>query len=164
MKIFKTFILAAFLILINISLAFGEVNISVEESKVSNLIYEIEKDGVPCIKDGSIFYLKNSEGVIIAKTKSEASIIVFENIPFGDYIIESDDKDFSYNISVNKDYLDSQHIVKIIDIGKEDKELESNNVNNLPSTGIESNTISIAFIIIVIGIYITLFRKRKEVV
>lgn len=164
MKILKIFILATFLILTNISLAFGEVNISVEESKVSNLIYEIEKNGVPCIKHDTIFYLKNSEGVIIAKTKSEGSIIVFENIPFGNYIIESDDMAFSFNISVNKEYLDSQHIVKIIDIGKEDEELESNNVNNLPSTGIESNTISIAFITIMIGIYITLFGKRKEVI
>lgn len=162
MKVFKTILLTGILLLMNFSLAFGEVNISVDESKVGNLIYRIQRDGVFCIKDGSIFYLIDTNGNTVGKVESKDSMVIFENVPFGNYTLEYNNGELKYNISLDKSYLDSQHIVKIIDIDEEKEKLDYlNNKNNLPITGIESNNLNIAFILIIIGT--TLFRKRKEV-
>lgn len=162
MKIFKMVLLTGILLLMNFSLAFGEVNISVDESKVGNLIYRIQRDGVFCIEDGSIFYLVDYNGNIVDEVKSKDSMVVFENVHFGNYTLEYNNGELKYDIVVDKSYLDSQHIVKVIDISEEKEKLDYlNNKNNLPSTGIESNKLNIAFIILIIGF--ALFKKRKEV-
>lgn len=162
MKLFKIVILSGFLLLTNFSLAFGEVNISAEESIVGNLIYEIRENGEPCLEDGSLISLKNSRDIVIDEEKTVNSTIIFENVPFGNYTLDYNNGELTYDVTVDKEYLETQHIVKIINIEEEKEKLDYlNNKNNLPSTGVESNRIGIAFILIIVGI--ALFSKRKEV-
>jgi len=160
-KVFKTALITGILLLMNVSLAFGGVNVNIDirATKVANLLYTIQKDGVSCIEDGSIFYLIDANGSTVGKVESKDSSIAFENIPFGEYTLEYDGI-LNYKIVVDEDYLDSQHIYKIINIITEKE--KSDYLNNLPITGVESKRLNIAFILIVVGI--TLFRKRKEVV
>lgn len=111
-----------------------------EESVVGNLIYKVlDKNGNTFI-DGTEFELLDSNFNVIGKTTSNGSIVVFANVPFGDYYLRVilPNGHFIFKVTIDKDYLDTQHIIKDVYVGSEFITMEELTIQ-YPSINVTAN-------------------------
>lgn len=91
-----------------------DVQLSVNSSNVANIYYQIYGNNQP-IYDELEFFLVDTRGKEI-QVKTNKSILFLKNIPFGNYELELKDKPFTYQLTIDKQYLKTQHLLKRIDI------------------------------------------------
>ena len=91
-----------------------DIQLSIQPSNVANIYYQIYGNGKP-IYDDLEFVLTNHEGTKY-ETKTKDSILFLKNIPFGIYELKLINKPFTYQLTIDKQYLKKQHELKRIDL------------------------------------------------
>lgn len=91
-----------------------DVQLSIQPSNVANIYYQIYGNGKP-IYDDLEFVLINPEGKKY-EIKTKESILFLKNIPFGNYELILLNKPFTYQLTIDKQYLKKQHVLKRIDL------------------------------------------------
>ena len=91
----------------------NNLNIKIEKSNIYNLIYDVcDKNGNKVPNVDFIIKDKNTGEIISTSKTDKDSILIFENIPFGDYIIYPK-KDSGWfgekEVILNDKYLDENH-------------------------------------------------------
>lgn len=179
----RIFIMCCCLFLIRpiTTVAASEIEIFTEAGTVANLIYDVKDQYGVDITENVDFILKdiNDESKIYY-SNIQNSILSFKNIPFGSYIIipNSDKYYGKMYVDVDKNYLNSQHIVKDyivyydenqaidqIDKGNGVTEFIKNNDGNsmetLPETGDKTNlNLYVGLVIASLGILILLVKRK----
>lgn len=154
----------------------AEVRFNIEESKVCNINYSLPKDS---FTPGEELVLKDiKETQIDETTLREDGVVFFENVPFGDYLIEKTDNGESIPLILKKEELNIHHITKPIvnkeiffkkeeaisllqrglDVHNIDDYLKETVVDGLPKTGIENHYIGKAILLLALGVIF--FRKE----
>lgn len=130
----------------------SEVIITVKESKTANLYYQIVKDGEK-ITDEVVYAVRDETGNTVYKGTTEDAIFFVGEVPLGKYVlIIHENRDYIYEINVNKEYLKKHHLLKIIEL----KEC------SIAQTGdVEGNKIVIDMILVV-GMMLFFFCKLKR--
>ena len=91
-----------------------DIQLSIQPSNVANVYYQIYGNGKPIVDDLE-FILINHEGMKY-ETKTKESILLLKNIPFGIYELKLLSKPFTYQLTIDKQYLKKQHQLKRIDL------------------------------------------------
>lgn len=105
------------------------VQLSIQPSNVANVYYQIYGNGKP-INDDLEFVLINPEGMKY-ETKTKESILFLKNIPFGNYELILLNKPFTYQLTIDKQYLKKQHELKRIDLYHEHLSPSTNDDSNI---------------------------------
>ncbi len=91
-----------------------DVQLSIQPSNVANIYYQIYGNDKP-IYDDLEFILIDHEGMKY-EIKTKESILFLKNIPFGNYELKLLNKPFTYQLTIDKQYLKKQHELKRIDL------------------------------------------------
>lgn len=137
MKLFYMTLLSLFLFSNQVQ-ANTDVQVSIHSSNVGNIYYQVFGNDQP-IYDELEFDLIHESGKIY-KISTNDSILFLKNMPFGNYELKLKDKPFTYQFTIDKQYVKSQHILKRIDIYYD---------HSTPNTSDESN---IGFYLSLLGV------------
>ena len=126
-----------------------DIQLSIQSSNVANIYYQIYGNGKP-IYDDLEFVLINREGMQY-EIKAKESILFLKNVPFGNYELILLNKPFTYQLTIDKQYLNTQHLLKRIDLYK----------NHLtPNTSDDSNIIFYISLLGITSFFILLFLYK----
>ena len=105
--------LLMFLSCLNIHGLDSQLFITIEASKVGNLYYEIIENDKRIV-DPISYSIFNSHHELIVETNIDNGLLIYNDLPFGNYTIKIKNKEF--NICINPEYLKTQHLLKQLDI------------------------------------------------
>lgn len=103
----------------------SNLQISIQSSRVANLYYQVLNKNQPIIDELEFRLIDHEGNEQIIQTKQ--SILSLENIPFGNYELKLKNSSFSIFISIDKNYLKTQHILKKLELSES---IESPNTND----------------------------------
>ena len=91
-----------------------DIQLDVHSTKVANIYYQVYGNDHP-IYDELEFVLIHENGNVYS-SKTNNSILFLKNVPLGQYELKIKDKPFTKQITVDKHYVKTQHLLKRIDI------------------------------------------------
>ena len=124
-----------FLILLSLNLfsfqisANTDIQLVIDSSNVGNLYYQIYLNDQPIVEELE-FYLIQENGKTV-EIKTNESILFIKNVSFGNYELRLKDSSFTYPLTIDKQYLKTQHQLKRIDLYKNQTTPNTNDSSNV---------------------------------